>query len=226
MEEKHGVDLGSGYKNDKACATFVEYIAQGQRELLANTLAKAKFFSIQSNGSTDAANVENELFVALYLDPHAPDGKVHVCNRFLSVRQPTRADAKGLLECFTRALDYVGIVGWEKLIGFGCDGTSVNIGAGGLRGFLEKSVPWVVVFWCLAHRLELSLKDALKDTFFSSIDEMLLRMYYLYEKSPKKCRELDEVVVELKACFESSVMPDKGGIGHYVQVGHVLSHTR
>lgn len=177
MEEKHGVDLGSGYKNDKACATFVEYIAQGQRELLANTLAKAKFFSIQSNGSTDAANVENELFVALYLDPHAPDGKVHVCNRFLSVRQPTRADAKGLFECFTRALDYVGIVGWEeKLIGFGCDGTSVNIGAGGLRGFLEKSVPWVVIFWCLAHRLELSLKDALKDTFFSSIDEMLLRM--------------------------------------------------
>lgn len=82
---KHGVDLGSGYKNDKACATFVEYIAQEQRELLANTLAKAKFFSIQSDGSTDVANVENELFVALYLDPHAPDGKVHVRNRFLSV---------------------------------------------------------------------------------------------------------------------------------------------
>jgi len=129
-----------------------------------------------------------------------------------SVSDNPRADAKGLFECFTRALDYVGIVGWEeKLIGFGCDGTSVNIGAGGLRGFLEKSVPWVVVFWCLAHRFELSLKDALKDTFFSSIDEMLLRIYYLYEKSPKKCRGLDEVVVELKACFESSVMPDKGG---------------
>ena len=79
------------------------------------------------------------------------------------------------------------------MIGFGCDGTSVNIGAGSLRGFLEKSVPWVVVFWCSDHRLELSLKDAPKDTVFSSIDEMLLRVYYLYEKSPKKCRELDEV---------------------------------
>ena len=30
LEEKHGVDLGSGYKNDKACATFVEYIAKQQ----------------------------------------------------------------------------------------------------------------------------------------------------------------------------------------------------
>ena len=56
----------------------------------------------------------------------------------------------------------------------------------------------------------LSLKDTLKDTLFSSIDEMLLQVYYLYEKSPKKCSELDEVVVELKACFESSVMPDNG----------------
>ena len=68
-----------------------------------------------------------------------------------------------------------------------------------------------MVFWCLAHRLELSLNDALKDTFFSSIDEMLLRVYYLYEKSPKKCRELDDVVAELKTCFESSVVPDEGG---------------
>ena len=34
---------------------------------------------------------------------------------------------------------------------------------------------------------------------------------YVYEKSPKKCRELDEVVAKLKTCFESSVMPDEGG---------------
>ena len=227
LEEKHGVDLGSGYKNDKACATFVEYIAQEQRELLTSTLARAKFFSIQSDGSTDAGNAENELFLVLYLDPHAPDGEVHVRDKFLTVRQPTRCDAKGLFECFTRALDHVGIVGWEeKLIGFGCDGASVNIGARGLRGFLENSVPWVVVFWCLAHRLELSLKDALKDTFFSSVDEMSLRVYYLYEKSPKKCRELDEVVAELKMCLELSEMPDKGGKDRYVLAERVLLLTR
>ena len=128
LEEKHGIDLGSGYKNNKACATFVEYIAQQQRELLTSTLAKAKFFSIQTDGSTDVSNVGNKLFLALYLYPHAPDGKVDVRSRFLSVRQPKCADAKGLFECFTRALDHVGIVGWdEKLIGFGCDSTSVNI---------------------------------------------------------------------------------------------------
>ena len=37
FEEKHGVDLGSGYKNDKAYATFVEYIAKQQRATLQYT---------------------------------------------------------------------------------------------------------------------------------------------------------------------------------------------
>ena len=32
---------------------------------------------------------------------------------------------------------------------------------------------------------------------------MLLRLYYLYEKSPKKIRELGEIVEDLKHVFES-----------------------
>lgn len=33
---------------------------------------------------------------------------------------------------------------------------------------------------------------------------MLLRLYYLYENSPKKTRELEEIVKELKEVFELS----------------------
>ena len=31
LEERHGVDLGQGCKNDKACASFVDYIADEQQ---------------------------------------------------------------------------------------------------------------------------------------------------------------------------------------------------
>ena len=60
--------------------------------------------------------------------------------------------------------------------------------------------------WCLAHRLELAVKDALKGTAFDDIDEMMLRLYYLYKNSPKKCRELEHVISNLRECveFESS----------------------
>ena len=30
---------------------------------------------------------------------------------------------------------------------------------------------------------------------------MLLRLYYLYEKSPKRCRELEDIINELKDCM-------------------------
>ena len=83
---------------------------------------------------------------------------------------------------------------------------------GGLRGHLEEATPWVVMVWCLGHRLELSLSDSLKKTYFSSIDEMLLRLYYIYEKSPKKCRQLEDLVADLKACLNSSDFSHKRGI--------------
>jgi len=87
------------------------------------------------------------------------------------------------------------------LIGLGCDGANVNVGDEGLRGKLEVDRPWLTT-WCMAYRLELALKDALKATFFHEIDEMLIQIYYLYTKSSKKCRELEHVIVEMKACFE------------------------
>ena len=66
LEEKHSVDLGSGYKNDQACANFEQYIAQEQREILSGLLTKAKLFSIQADESTDSGNSEEELFLALF----------------------------------------------------------------------------------------------------------------------------------------------------------------
>ena len=100
--------------------------------------------------SMNAGNVENKLFLALYFDLYAKDGKVHVRNRFLSVRHLSSGTAEGLFECLQNAVSCVGIEGWEdKLIGSVFDGTSANIAAGGLRGYLEQSVPWVVVFGVL-----------------------------------------------------------------------------
>ena len=55
------------------------------------------------------------------------------------------------------------------------------------------------------------MKDALKVTIFTDIDEMLMHVYYLYIKSPKKCRELDDVVIKLQACFEESEFSVEGG---------------
>ena len=71
----------------------------------------------------------------------------------------------------------------------------------GLKGLVEAKLTWMFWMWCLAHRLELAIKDALKTTYFDSVDGMFLNLYLLYSKSPKKCRQLEEVIAELKECL-------------------------
>uniref|UniRef100_A0A1X7VGK6 Uncharacterized protein n=1 Tax=Amphimedon queenslandica TaxID=400682 RepID=A0A1X7VGK6_AMPQE len=60
--------------------------------------------------------------------------------------------------------------------------------------------------WCIAHKVELTIKDALKGTAFDFIDDML-KLYYIYEKSPEKCRQLEEIIFDLKDCLK---FDDKG----------------
>ena len=76
----------------------------------------------------------------------------------------------------------------KKLVGVGTDSAASNIAASGLKGLIERCIGWVFWMWCLAHQLELAVKDAIKGTCLNMINEMLLRLYYLYNKSPKKCQ--------------------------------------
>ena len=67
-----------------------------------------------------------------------------------------------------------------------------------------------LVFWCFVYHLELAIANALKGTLFTKIDEMLLRVYYLYEKSPKKCNEIDDIITALRSCLELGDLSNKG----------------
>ena len=62
------------------------------------------------------------------------------------------------------------ITDWKtKLTGFGCDGVSANMAEGGLRGLLRRELlPLICMLWCLAHRLELAVKNALNSQFKQS----------------------------------------------------------
>ena len=86
----------------------------------------------------------------------------------------------------------------KKLVGIGSDGASANIAKGDLKGLIESQCEWMFRMWYLAPRLELAVKDALKGSAFDAVDDMLLKLYHLYGKAPKKCIELEEVVSDLK----------------------------
>ena len=104
------------------------------------------------------------MFLTCYLESHAEDSKDHVHDEFVAVWQPKCSSAT---ESSVSVLSFVDVTDSNNLVGFGYDGINTYIAAHGTRG---ESVPLVITFWCFAHCLELSLKDALKDTLFSVTD--------------------------------------------------------
>jgi len=129
LEERHGVDIGPAYH---ACSNFVEYIALEEKYRLVQALSKSRFYSFQVDSSADVANVEEELFLVIYLESSssAVDGKVQIVNKFFCVQQPVRSTVEGLYNCFESAMAYMGIEeSWKmKMVGLGCDDTNINLG--------------------------------------------------------------------------------------------------
>ena len=66
LEERHGVELGNAYKTKDSARLFTNYIAQHQKNSYMAILCKAHFFSFLMDRSTDAGNVEDEIFVLLH----------------------------------------------------------------------------------------------------------------------------------------------------------------
>ena len=113
--------------------------------------------------------------------------------KFLSVESPEHAHADGLKASLEDSFHRIGITPLHtRLASLNIDGAAINTGIhSGLGVKVKESAPWISLVHCFNHRLELAVKDTLNKTFFKDIDTMLLKLYYLYSKSPKRFRELN-----------------------------------
>ena len=71
--------------------------------------------------------------------------------------------------------------------------------------------------------MELASKNGLTSPLFKSVEDMLLRLYYMYHKSPKKTRELLSVVEDLKEVFQ---FPKAGNIPIRSEGSRWITHKR
>ena len=233
LQSRHSVSIGSTYITPQSAKLFTHYIALAQREGFISQLSVTKFYSFLMDGSTDAGNIEQELVLISFCIKDDSAQKVRSCTKLLSLSSPEKADADGLIKCLSSALHSLGVIDvldqgnvigvGEKpvLVGGGTDGASVNVAQhGGMKGKLQHAFPWLMWSWCYAHRLELACKGAFKSTLFK---EMLLRLYYLYHKSPKKCRDLLAVIDDLKEVFE---LPKSGNLPIRSQGSRWIDHKR
>ena len=178
--------------------------------------------------------MEDELVVVLHCKQDDIVKEIRTCARYLSVVTPNKADTDGLVDCLKEALKRLKIddvldkddvlASKPVLIGGGTDGASVNVGQhNSMRAKLQDALQWMFWAWCYALRLELASKNGLISKLFKEIEEMLLRLYYLYEKSPKKTRELASIVEDLKEAFD---FPGSGNVPIRSQGSRWINHKR
>ena len=215
LEKHHGVDIGEVYVNRIECANFIDYHGEYLSKTLENDLSEAHFYSVLTDGTTDCS-VTEELVYVLYFDPKRNEESVGVKLAFLSLKDVKKADAPGIESVIESSFASVGTTKnelYSKLVGFGADGASVNSGdKNGVKALLQQKSPWLIFQWCVAHRLELALKDALQPTWFKQVDQMLTKLHSFYNKSPKKLYELKSLHKLLQNTFdfvEGSIKPKR-----------------
>ena len=107
----------------------------------------------------------------------------------------------GLKEAISATFEDTEVENWKgKLVAFGADGASVNLGKkAGLAALLKKEVPHLVEFHCLPHRLELALLE-LQNSCKSVEDaySVLHLIWKTYNYSPKIVRALKSIADELE----------------------------
>ena len=146
LEARHGVNLGHADQNRDSVRLFIKYIANSQRQQFTSWLDNSCLFcSVMMDTTTDAGNIEDELFVLLFCKKDDAMQRITSCTRYLCVKKPERVDAQGLVDCLESALAMLGINNVTDLsskpvpLGIGTDGASANIsGKNGMRGIIQR----------------------------------------------------------------------------------------
>ena len=64
--KNHVPDFGSNYLHDRAAGKFTEVIASIEQDKPAESISKARYYSVLNDGGTDSSVIEQELIYILF----------------------------------------------------------------------------------------------------------------------------------------------------------------
>ena len=160
FEATTGCSLGETYRTRFSANTFLSFIALDAFQKLEAKLSKVKFFSVSGDDSSDVVAIENSLWYIRY----ALNGVINV--NFIGNVSLLKADAESILKGLENLLSSnlnMSLQNFsDKLVSATTDGASVMMGSfTGVGVRLQNMTPGknMLIFHCMAHRLELAFKD-------------------------------------------------------------------
>ena len=213
LDERKGINIGKTYVNRKQARVFIKHIAAVQRGALQSKLSETQYVAVLSDGSTDSAVLEQEI---LYLRI-CRHGKVEV--HFVGMQDVEKADGESIAQPIDTIMKTVSKEWQSKLVACATDGASVMTGARrGVVSRLRGTNNHVLGIHCMAHRLELSFKDAINGgNLARQLEDLLSGLHTLYRKRAQNG-------ANLKCCFlaigQRPLIPTRVGGSRWVS--HLL----
>jgi len=197
LQSINGVNCGNILYSNNACSDIISHVStQMCDELIKHIVSCQSKFAILVDESTSVANIQS---MVVYLRTIFGG---EICTYFLGLLELTDATAVGLEKVL---VDYLHTIGLEddvlrvNFVGFCSDGASCMIGQHkGVATLLKAKFPLLQTFHCMAHRLELAVKNSVDDINVVSHFKIFVdALYKVYSMSPKNQRELNAVAESL-----------------------------
>ena len=206
LQKTNGIKFEEGKLNDKACASFISYMADTMREDISAILGSLNFYATAEDGSqARKTGSEKEL---VYMKTVIRGQPIELLLKCVHM-DDYGSDAADLKEAFDDVFNKEYKMDEKRfqllLISNCADGASVNMGR--YKGACtlmktEDGRDWLLVIHCGAHRLELALADAFKtDDSFQAVDDMSLSLFLHFRNSGKQKRLIKLIAYTLGVAF-------------------------
>ena len=185
-QRKNGVRLIKGKSDSHACKEYIHYIADAVSEKVAVVLGSSDFMSILSDGSqARKTKKEKELILVRTERKGMP---VYFVSSLLEMADYGGANANSIKKaidqvfCEKMHLDEESYL--KSMVAATADGASVNFGIyQGVLTQLKSTRPWLLTVHCVNHRVELTVKDAMKVKPFEDVDHFYQANQTLLKRS-------------------------------------------
>ncbi|WAR00133.1 ZN862-like protein [Mya arenaria] len=205
LDHAKGLNVNSTYENDKSAGEYIAYIARDKMNTISNVVDAAKYVSVTLDGCTDSSGTEQE---SIYVH-FALEGTVH--QHFVCFTSPNTTSADDIYQSLKSCLDCYLPGVQSKLVGLTSDGASNMMG-------VRREL---VATHCLAHRLELGVRDAFKKhQNYDKLITLLVGLFYFNAKSSKQKKELLQAYEALKM---KPLVPTRAGGTRWVPHIHLAA---
>ena len=203
LQQENGLDMGITLHSRYTAKNIIDHTTDEMRKKVLNHIvAEDQMFSVLIDKSTTLSKKSALVVYLISIISGVPT--VIFLDLVELESQLAENITKSLLQCLqTWGMDEDVIK--DNFIAFASDGASAMLGRkSGVAAHLQLLYPQLIVWHCLNHRLELAVGDTVKQTNnVNHFKSFLDKMYTLYHRSPKNCRELAEHAQQLEVNLQT-----------------------